>query len=58
MSVDGHVGLSRAASFKFSISFVLLAARVSLGLLTHFQQLQEVPVFTTSIWTLLFHLSL
>lgn len=36
MSVDGHVGLSRAASSKLSISFVLLAVGVSLGLLTHF----------------------
>ena len=34
MSVDGRAGLSRAASFKLSFSFVLLAVRVSLGLLT------------------------
>ena len=57
-SVDRHVGLRRAAPLKLCTSFVLLAVEVGLVLADSLLAIvQEVLVFTTSAWPLLFHTS-
>lgn len=50
VSVDRHVGLSRAVPLTFSISFILLAAEVGLVLADSFLAIvQEMPAFATFV---------